>query len=367
MSGPQVVERSRSLPVYEPGKPLDDVARSHGFEDAQELVKLASNENPLGPSPRAMEAVADAVAGLHRYPDGGTFQLRERLGAHLDIDPSVIVPGNGSNELIELVGHLFLEPGTNLVMSEQAFLVYKLVGLAFGAEVRQAPMQDFAHDLDAMLALIDADTRVVFVANPNNPTGTVLAPEAVRKFVDAVPPHVCVVLDEAYIELLDESARPFTPAEAVARPNLMILRTFSKAYGLAGLRVGYGFGHPELMKTLARFRQPFNVNTLAQVAATAALDDLDHLQRFRAVTQEGLAFWKAACEKAAVPMVPSVANFFLAETGAGRAVFEALQAKGVVARPMDAYGLPNHLRLSVGTEKENQRALVALNALEWTA
>ena len=367
MTGPVVVDRARSLPVYEPGRPLDAVARDHGFADANALVKLASNENPIGPSPRAVEAVRAAAPEVHRYPDGGTFGLREGLGNKLGIDPTWIVPGNGSNELIELIGHLFLEPGRNVVMSDQAFLVYKLVGLAFGAEVRSAPMQDFTHDLDAMSALIDADTRVVFVANPNNPTGTLLDPEAVRQFVASVPAHVCVVLDEAYIELIDPSQHPFTPVEAAAIPNLIVLRTFSKAYGLAGLRVGYGFGHPELIQVLARFRQPFNVNALAQVGARAALDDAEHLAAFCRVTQDGLAFWADACAKAGVPMVPSVANFFLAQTGNGRAVFEALQGKGVVARPMDAYGLPDHLRLSVGTADENQRACDALNELGWTA
>ena len=192
-------------------------------------------------------------------------------------------------------------------------------------------------------------------------------PADVRRFVASVPSHVCVVLDEAYIELIDPAEHPFTPAEAAAIPNLIVLRTFSKAYGLAGLRVGYGFGHRDLMQTLARFRQPFNVNALAQVGARAALDDEAHLAEFCRVTRDGLAFWSDACAGAGVTMVPSVANFFLAQTGNGRAVFEALQAKGVVARPMDAYGLPDHLRLSVGTESENQRARDALNELGWTA
>ena len=342
--------------VYEPGRPMEEVARELGFSDPNALVKLASNENPLGPSPRALEAMQASAPRMHLYPDGGCFALRQAVATHLEIDPAGLIFGCGSNEIIELIGHVFLEPGTNIVMSEQAFIIYHLIAASWKAETRFTPAIEFTHDLDAMREQIDEQTRVVFIANPNNPTGTALPPEAIEKFVADVPMHVLVVLDEAYFELLSEADRP----RPSPRRNLLRLRTFSKAYGLAGLRIGYGFGDPELIRWLEPFRQPFNVTAMAQAAAIAALGDRQHLSNFQNVVREGLEQIQAGCALLGLPCVSSIANFLLIETGEGRALFEALKRHGVIVRPMDGYGLPDHVRVSIGTAEENDRFLQAL-------
>ena len=346
------------LRVYEPGLPLDEVAREIGRGDALSLVKLASNENPLGPSPAATEAMRTAAARMHLYPDGGCHYLRQALAERLGVAPGNLVFGCGSNELIEFLGHVFLEPGTNIVMSQQAFIIYHLVAAAAGADTVFTPARGFAHDLDAMLGAIDHRTRCVFVANPNNPTGTVLEADAVRAFAAAVPDHVLLVLDEAYIELLPSGQRPELQ---LARDNILVLRTFSKAYGLAGLRIGYGIGPAPLIQWLEKFRQPFNVTAMAQEAALAALGDEAHVEAFRRLTADGLRQLGDGLAARGVPTVPSAANFLLAETGRSRETFERLKRRGVITRPMDGYGLPDHLRVSVGTADENQAFLDALS------
>jgi len=348
-----------SLTVYETGRPLEEVAREQGLDPAG-LVKLASNENNLGPSPAAVEAMKREASRMHLYPDGGAFYLREALAEQLGITPDMLLFGNGSNELIEFLGHLFLQPGTSLVMSEQAFIVYKLIGDLFGAETRQAPMQNFTHDLDAMAALVDDTTRLVFVANPNNPTGTRVDNAALQAFLETLPPHVLPVVDEAYIEMLEPADRPDTLTWVNGSRPLVILRTFSKAYGLAGLRLGYAVAHPELIRWLGKFRQPFNANAMAQAAALAAVNDTAHIERTRVWVREGLTYFDHAFADMGLETVPSSANFILVKVGEGRRRFQELQAKGVIARAMDGYGLADWLRITVGTAEENQRCVQAI-------
>ena len=347
------------LKVYEPGRPLEEVARDYGLAP-EELTKLASNENALGPSPLAVKAMQDAASSMHLYPDGGAFYLRDALAEQLSVDPDMVLFGNGSNELIEFLGHVFLGPGTNMVMSECAFVIYKLVADAFGAETRMAPMQDFTHDLSAMAALVDADTRLMFIANPNNPTGTCVSPATLKALHDELPGHVLLVVDEAYIELLPEADRPATLEWIKTSSNLMVMRTFSKAYGLAGLRLGYAVAQPTLIQLLNKFRQPFNVSAMAQVAALAAVADTAHVEKTREMVTQGLTFFREACAELDLETVPSVANFLLIRIGEGRRRFAELQAKGVIARPMDGYGLPDYLRVSVGTATENKTAMQAI-------
>jgi len=345
-----------TLSVYEPGRPLEDVARELGLHP-EALVKLASNENNLGPSPKAIEAMQRAASQMHLYPDGGAFYLRKALADQLGVDPNMLIFGNGSNELIEFLGHVFLQPGTNIVMSQSAFIIYKLVAETFGAEVRMAPMQGFTHDLDAMADRIDENTRLVFVANPNNPTGTKVDNQDLKTFLDKLPEHVLPVLDEAYVELLPPDQQPDSLAWVKEQRPLILLRTFSKTYGLAGLRLGYGVAQPELIQWLGKFRQPFNVNAMAQAAALAAIEDQEYVQRTRKIIQDGLCLFEKACRELGLETVPSSANFLLIKTGKGREVFQALQKRGVIARPMDGYGLPEWLRVSVGLPKENARAM----------
>lgn len=345
-----------SLRVYEPGRPLEEVAREQGLAPG-DLVKLASNENNLGPSPKAVEAMRAAASRMHLYPDGGNFYLRNALSAKLGVDPDQLIFGNGSNELIEFLGHVFLEPGTNIVMSECAFVIYRLVAASFGAETRAAPMRAFTHDLDAMRDLINDQTRLVFVANPNNPTGTRVENEALKSFLDSLPAHVLPVLDEAYVELLAEEEQPSSMAWVREGRPLLVMRTFSKTYGLAGIRLGYGVADPDLVALLEKFRQPFNVNAMAQAAALAALEDDGYVERTRQWVREGLAFLEQAFHGMGLETVPSCANFLLVKTGDSRGTFQALQRRGVIARPMDGYGLQDWLRLSVGTPEENEQAV----------
>ncbi|MCX7867075.1 MAG: histidinol-phosphate transaminase [Limisphaera sp.] len=349
----------KDLPVYQPGRPIEEVARQYGL-DPDRIVKLASNENPLGPSPRAREALQRALETVHLYPDGHAFALRQRLAAKLAVTPEHLIFGNGSNELLEFIGHVLLEPGVDVVVSQYCFAVYPLVTRMFGANLVTVPARNHAHDLAAMRAAITPRTRVVFLANPNNPTGTWAPAAELRAFVESIPPTVLVVLDEAYIEFLEDPPDFLPDLRTGARPNLLLLRTFSKIYGLAGLRVGYGIGVPALIAALEKVRQPFNLNRLAQVAALAALDDEEHVQRTRRNNRQGLEQLQAGCRELGLPYIPSAANFLLVRVGDGAAVFEALQRQGVIVRPMGAYDLPEWIRISVGTPEENARCLEAL-------
>jgi len=348
------------LSVYEPGRPIEEVARDLGFNDPDDIIKLASNENALGPSPLAVKAMRNEIRRMHRYPDGGAFSLTAALAKKLGVDPECIIFGNGSNELIEFIGKVFLEPGTNIVMADCAFVVYKLVADLCRATTIAVPMRGLTHDLDAMLAAITPETRIVFIGNPNNPTGTMVTNRALDRFMDRVPEHVVVVLDEAYVELLSPAKQPDSLRYIREDRNAIILRTFSKTYGLAGLRIGYGIASRECIRLLHRVRQPFNVNAMAQAAAIAALDDNSHVARTRRMVQTGLKYFEKAFIRRDLPFIPSVVNFILVRTGAGRAVFNALLKEGVIVRPMDAYGLPDYIRITVGTREENERCIKTL-------
>jgi histidinol-phosphate aminotransferase len=348
------------LMVYEPGRPIEEVARELGFASADEIVKLASNENALGPSPRAIAAMCDSAASMHLYPDGGAYYLKQDLAAQLAVDPSQLLPGTGSNELIELLGHVFLGEGRNIVMSRQAFVVYRLVAAAARAATIAVPMQNFTHDLDAMVAAVTPATRIVFVANPNNPTGTMVRQAAIDRFMDRISPDVVVCFDEAYIELLDPAEQPDVLQYVRQGRNVVVLRTFSKAYGLAGLRIGYAVAPAECIALLNRVRQPFNASAMAQNAARAALADTAHVARTRRMVRDGIAQFESGLAALSLPWVPTVVNFMLVEVGAGRETFVALQKEGVITRAMDGYGLPQHIRITIGTRAENERCLAAL-------
>jgi len=349
----------KNLPVYQPGRPIEEVARELGLP-AADIIKLASNENPFGPSPRALAAVREAAAGLHLYPDGNAFYLKRKLAAQLGVEPSHLVLGNGSNELIEFVGHALLGPDTDIVVSQYCFAIYPIVARMCGADVVTVPAKAYGHDLPAMLQAITPRTRIVFVANPNNPTGTLAPREDLIRLVNEVPDHVLLVVDEAYLEFLDDPVDLVPLIRHGTRKNLLLMRTFSKIHGLAGLRVGYGIAAPELAAALEKIRQPFNVNLLAQAAALAALDDREHIDRTRRNNAEGLELYARELRDLRLEFVPSAANFVLVRTGRGRAVFDALQRKGVITRPMDGYQLPEWIRISIGTPAENRRCLAAL-------
>jgi len=349
-----------NLPVYQPGRPIEEVAREVGLP-AAEIIKLASNENPLGPSPAALAAMERALQSLHLYPDGNAFYLKRRLAEKLAVEPANVILGNGSNEIIEFVGHALMAPGTDVITSEYCFAVYPIVTRLFGANLVTVPARDYGHDLPAMLRAITPKTRVVFVANPNNPTGT-LAPAAdIARLVHEVPPNVLLAMDEAYIEFLEEPCDLISMVRSGKLPNLLLMRTFSKIYGLAGLRLGYGIGHPDLIAALEKVRQPFNINALVQAGALAALDDNEHINRTRRNNAEGLRFFEAAFKERSLKIVPSSANFLLVHVGDGQRVFAELQKLGVIVRPMGGYQLAEWIRISIGTATQNQRCLAALD------
>ena len=349
----------KNLPVYQPGRPIEEVARELGLS-ADSIIKVASNENPFGPSPLAVAAMQKAIAGVNLYPDGNAFYLKQKLAAKLGVETSNLVLGNGSNEIIEFVGHALLGPDTDIVVSQYCFAIYPIVAKMFGANVVTVPAKNYGHDLPAMLRATTPHTRIVFVANPNNPTGTLAAREDLIKFVNEVPDNVLLVMDEAYIEFLDQPLDLIPLIRLGARKNLILMRTFSKIYGLAGLRIGYGIATPELAAALEKIRQPFNANLLAQTAALAALDDDEHVRRTRQNNFTGLEFFMQAFRRLKLEYVPSFANFILVRVGEGQKVFEAMQKLGVITRPMGGYQLPEWIRISIGTKQENERCLGTL-------
>jgi histidinol-phosphate aminotransferase len=348
-----------NLPVYQPGRPIEDVARELGRPVA-DIIKMASNENPFGPSPLALAAMEKILRQTHLYPDENAFYLKNRLAAKLGLTPSNLIFGNGSNEILEFVAHAFLQPGSEVVVSQHGFAVYPIVTHLFGGKLITVPARDYGHDLPAMLKAITPHTRIVFVANPNNPTGTCASPEEIRRFVERVPADVLLVLDEAYLEFLEEPADLLPVIRSGGRPNLLLARTFSKIYGLAGLRLGYGIGHPELIAALEKIRQPFNVNSLAQAGALAALEDSEHVHRTRANNRAGLKFFEDNFRRLKLEFVPSAANFILVKVGDGQAVFQRMQQEGMIVRPVGIYQLPEWVRISIGTPPENQRCLSVL-------
>jgi histidinol-phosphate aminotransferase len=342
------------LVAYEPGKPIEETARELGL-DPSSIIKVASNENPLGPSPLAQQAMRDAISQAHIYPDGGGYKLRTAIAKKLGFDISNIILGNGSNEIIELLCHTYLNKEAELIAAKHAFVVYKLMATLFGAKYVEVNDPDFTHDLDAMAAAITPNTRLVFIANPNNPTGTVVSQAEIDRFVEQLPDHVIAVFDEAYFEFLD------TPPDVLkhvrAGKNVIVLRTCSKIHGLAALRIGYGIAPKPLAELLQKARQPFNTNAIAQVAALAALDDEEHIQKTREMNRQGLAFYETALKQRGLEFVPSVANFILVNVGNGDKTFKDMLKKGVIVRAMSGYKLPEWIRISIGTPAENQRAL----------
>jgi len=301
------------------------------------------------------------AAQMHRYPDGGAYYLKQALARKLNVKPSQLLPANGSNEILELMGHVFLGPNVGIVMAECAFVVYRLVAASFQADVVAVPMKDFTHDLDAMLEAIGPETRIVFISNPNNPTSTMVDEKAIDRFMDKVPDHVVVCFDEAYIELLPLEKQPDTLKHILAgQEKIILLRTFSKTYGLAGLRIGYAIAPEDCISLLNRARQPFNVNAMAMEAAIAALEDDGYVDRTRQMIREGLTYLECEFDRMGLRYVPAVANFILVEVGVGRKVFEALEREGIIVRPMDCYGLPGYVRVTVGTQEENERLVKAL-------
>ena len=394
----------KDLPVYQPGRPIEEVARELGLP-ADTIIKLASNENPLGPSRLALAALRKTLAQTNLYPDGNAYYLKQKLANTLGVTPANLVLGNGSNELIEFLGHALLQapassiPGGELthspahpltgsptldspsihhstnpsipcpsplappevLVSQYCFAVYPIVTALFGAKLVVVQARNYGHDLDAMLAAITPATRIVFVANPNNPTGTSVSREALARFADAVPESVVLALDEAYIQFLEEPLDLLPEIRSGRKPNLLLMRTFSKIYGLAGLRLGYGIGHPDFIAELEKVRQPFNLNSLAQAAALAALDDTAHAEKTRRNNARGLRLYARAFRKLGLEFIPSSANFILVRVGDGQRVFNEMQKLGIIVRPLAGYQLPEWIRISIGTPKQNARCLAALN------
>ncbi len=353
----QALAYVRAISPYQPGKPITELAREMGIP-VESIVKLASNENPLGMSPKARQAVEAALSGVERYPD--QFELIAKLAARCGVDQNQVVLGNGSNDVLDLVARAFLAQGRSAVFAQHAFAVYPLATLSIGGELICVPAKDFGHDLEAMLAAIRPDTRVVWIANPNNPTGNFLPYPEVRAFLEKVPADVVVVLDEAYNEYIPSEARVDTAAWVAEFPNLVVCRTFSKIYGLAGLRIGYGVTSAAVADLMNRVRQPFNVNNLALAGALAALDDDEFLQASYELNRRGMAQIVAALEKLGLDYIPSYGNFVTFKAGDGAAVNQKLLQQGVIVRPIGGYGMPEWLRVTIGSEAENARFIAAL-------
>ena len=353
----QALPYVRAISPYQPGKPITELAREMGIP-VEKILKLASNENPLGMSPKAKKAVAAAISGIERYPD--QFDLIKAVAERCGVAQNQVVLGNGSNDVLDLIARVFLAPGRSAVFAQHAFAVYPLATLSTGAELIATPAKHYGHDLDAMGAAIRPDTRIVWIANPNNPTGNFLPYPEVRAFLEAVPQDVVVVLDEAYNEYLPPAERVDTAAWIADFPNLVVTRTFSKIFGLAGLRVGYALASAEIADLMNRVRQPFNVNNLAIAAAIAALDDHLFVAESYELNRRGMEQLVAGLKRLGLEHIPSHGNFVTFKAGDGAAVNQKLLKQGVIVRPIGGYGLPEWLRVTIGTEPENGRFLEAL-------
>ena len=355
-------EYIRAIAPYQGGKPISELAREMGLNEA-DIVKLASNENPLGISPKAQMAIDDAVADIARYPDGNSYALRDAVSKKFNVAPNQIVFGNGSNDILELVARAFLGAGMEAIYSQHAFAVYPLVTQAVGAIGVVIPAKNFAHDLDAFAKAITLKTKLIFIANPNNPTGTLINKDALRVFIHAVPAHVLILLDEAYDEYLSAENKSEAIGWLAEFPNLIISRTFSKAYGLAGLRVGFGLMHTDVADMLNRVRQPFNVNSIAQVAAIASLADDDFVARSYAANQAGMAQLTQGFNKLGLEYIPSFGNFVSFKIANAAQVNQKLLQNGVIVRPVANYAMPDYLRVSVGLFSENAKFLDVLSKI----
>jgi histidinol-phosphate aminotransferase len=356
----KVAENIEKLIPYPPGKPIEELEREYGISGS---IKLASNENAMGPSPKALAAIVAALSKLHRYPDGSCYYLASRLAAKLEVAPGEIVFGNGSNEIIALLIATFLQPGEEVITSNPTFLVYHKAVQAQGGINRLVPLKEMRHHFAAILEEINDRTRLIFLDNPHNPTGTVFGAPEFEAFLATVPDHIIVVLDEAYVDFVDADLRFDTRSFLYLKTPVVALRTFSKAYGLAGLRIGYGLMRAEIANYLHRLRQPFNVNHLAQVGALAALEDDEFYQNTLTMTTEGMVWLHREIAGLGCRPLPSQANFFLVDVGgSGKRLYEQLLTKGVIVRPMDAYGYPNYIRITVGLPAENQRLVQTMAA-----
>ncbi len=344
------------VPVYEPGRPIEEVARELGL-NPKTIIKLASNENPLGPSPKAVAAMRKALATAHLYPDGGGFYLRQALAKKLSCGIDNIILGAGSNEIIEFLYHAFVGPGDEVVAGDRAFVIYSIMAKMFQARCIEVPFRGHTHDLKAMLSAITPKTKLVFIANPNNPSGTRVSNAELDEFIRQLPAHVIAVLDEAYIEFLDD---PPPSIEYAMKRNVVVLRTFSKIVGLAGLRIGYGVAQAECIALLQRVRQPFNTNAVGQVGALAGLGDAAHIRKTKALTRRGLAYFYREFKRLKLEYVPSHANFVLVNVRDGDEIFRGLQRRGVIVRPMRGYKMPGWVRVTVGLPLENRRFIAAL-------
>ena len=347
----------RDLAVYEPGKPIEETARELGVHP-REIIKLASNENPLGPSPLAVGAMQNALDSAELYPDGGGFLLRNALAAELGCALDNIILGNGSNEIIEFLGHAFLQPGDDVIAFEHAFIAYKLIAALFGARTIELPTRNFQPDPDAILGAITPKTKLIFIANPNNPTGAFVASDKIDNFLARVPENILTVLDEAYFEYLTDP--PDTFRHIRDGRGLIVLRTFSKIHGLASARVGYGIARTDIVEVLQKTRQPFNVNGIGQIGAVAALSDHEHRRKSKAVTDHGRSFLEKQFQAMKLKFVPSAGNFVFVHVGDGPAVFKKMLARKIIIRPLVGYNLREWLRISVGTMEQNEKCITAL-------
>lgn len=351
----------RGLRPYEPGKPVEELEREYGVSNA---VKLASNENPLGPGKKALAAIEKAASDLGRYPDGNGFALKDKLANKLGVDPAQITLGNGSNDVLEFVARAFVSPANEVLFSQHSFAIYPIVTQAVGAKSVVIPASNWGYDLNAMAKAVNEKTRIIFIANPNNPTGTWLGDSELKQFIGALPNHVICVVDEAYAEYVEIEGYPDAMTWLPDFDNLLVTRTFSKIYGLAGLRIGYGVSSTGIADMLNRVRQPFNVNSLALAAAEAALDDNDHIIKSRQLNRDGHVQLQAAFEQMGLEFIPSAGNFISVDVArSGANVYEQLLQRGVIVRPVANYEMPNHLRVTVGTQSENQRFLEALKGV----
>ena len=349
----------RAIAPYEPGKPISELAREMGCAEA-DIIKLASNENPIGVSPLARRAIDSVLAGLARYPDGSGFELKQALSRRYGVAPAQMVLGNGSNDVLELAARAFLTPGDEAVYAQHAFAVYPLAVQAMGAKGVEVAARNYGHDLAAMRAAVTKKTRLVFIANPNNPTGTLVHSAELEAFIAGLPQEVLVVLDEAYNEYLPEDLRADSVEWLKRFPNLVVTRTFSKVYGLAGLRVGYAFAAAGVADLMNRVRQPFNVNSISLAAAAAALEDREFVRQSYELNRKGMQQLVGGCERLGVRFIPSFGNFVTIEVGDAARVYRKLLALGVIVRPVAGYGMPRHLRVTIGLESENARFLTAL-------
>lgn len=358
MQNQSINPRIAGLSPYKPGKPVEEVARELGIND---IVKLASNENPRGPGAKVQQAIAEAATELSRYPDGGGFALKARLSEKIGVDASQLTLGNGSNDVLDLIARVVLEPGAQAIIAEHSFVVYRLAVTCCGGDLVTVPARDYGADLVGMLAAVTDATRLIFIANPNNPTGTRTPGSELLPFLQAVPEHVWVVLDEAYLEYVEDEDHVNGATLLAQFPNLIVTRTFSKVYGLAAVRFGYGASSPAFADLLNRARQPFNVNSLAMAASLAALEDDDYVKESVALNRAGMTQMTEGLTRLGYDFIPSAGNFVAFNCAEpGQDLFQRLLQEGVIVRAIGEYGLPNHVRVSIGLESENERFLSVL-------